>query len=681
MKKNVLLCSALSLFGLFKINAQVTKLSDKTALHGFTVNNKPILISDVDNSLWTTDGTPGGTKKLTSKVLADQTVTGIKWNGKYYFAGTSETTGSELWVTDGTDAGTMLIKDIHPGTGGSDIGSFIVYDNKLFFFAADDLHGKEPWITDGTAEGTRLVADINPSGGSFVRAQTYTIFKNNLYFVANDGTNGNEVWKSNGTAEGTSMLKNINPTGNGIYSSTSFINYGNVFLFTASTDEYSGYLWKSDGTETGTVAVSIAPNFPGAYVLCNNKVIFTVNENYFESNLWVTDATANGTKIVNPDNGTTMTYFDRSAFVNDKLAYLGYNDYVGFRIWVTDGTSDGTHPLTGFETNPNINFLRIHTEDGIKTSLNGKVYFWANDNKNGYQLWSTDGTVAGTSLLKKLYGDNGSLLIFNQMPYSCAVGNTLYFATAEQGGAKKIDIWKTDGTAAGTSNMATIDRSDSKNFQAIYTSLEFGYNNSIYLGIKDGDQNSDLYKLEETTLPVSLLSFNGALKSKAVNLEWRTATEINTSHFMLERSVDGTHFEDIAKLKAAGYSTVQQNYVYADAKALLTGAATLYYRLKMFDKDGSFKYSRLVNIYLKNAVAGVSLSPNPVKDILTLMFAGAVDENITLRVTDISGKLRLTQPISKNSNQYKLNISVLPAGIYYLQVVGSNQTKTIRFVK
>ncbi|MBU6123380.1 FG-GAP-like repeat-containing protein, partial [Hymenobacter siberiensis] len=111
-------------------------------------------------------------------------------------------------------------------------------------------------------------------------------------------------------------------------------------------------------------------------------------------------------------------------------------------------------------------------------------------------------------------------------------------------------------------------------------------------------------------LPVELTDFTATALTHAVRLQWRTASEKNTARFDVERSGDGTAFDLLGKVAAAGTSTTPREYALTDAQ-LPAGIATLYYRLKQVDQDGSFSYSPVHSVRLSEAAAGLVLYPNP----------------------------------------------------------------------
>lgn len=112
-------------------------------------------------------------------------------------------------------------------------------------------------------------------------------------------------------------------------------------------------------------------------------------------------------------------------------------------------------------------------------------------------------------------------------------------------------------------------------------------------------------------LPVELSAFTATAQGPtAVRLSWATATEQNSARFEVERSADGTTFERIGTVAAAGSSSAPRAYELLDAQ-LATGAARLYYRLRQVDLDGTAAYSPVRSIALTGAAAGLSLFPNP----------------------------------------------------------------------
>jgi ELWxxDGT repeat protein len=140
-----------------------------------------------------------------------------------------------------------MVADINPGSNGSVPMGLTNFNGTLYFTADDGVHGDELWRSDGTAAGTFMVKDINPgSAGSNGGTLNLTVVGGTLYLTASDGVDGVQLWKTDGTAAGTVML-----TTNLATAPRDLANINGTLFF----DNNQG-LWTSDGTGVGTVFVS-----------------------------------------------------------------------------------------------------------------------------------------------------------------------------------------------------------------------------------------------------------------------------------------------------------------------------------------------------------------------------------------------------------------------------------------
>jgi serine protease len=184
-------------------------------------------------------------------------------------------------------------------------------------------------------------------------------------------------------------------------------------------------------------------------------------------------------------------------------------------------------------------------------------------------------------------------------------------------------------------------------------------------------------------LPVTLLRFSGRRTPAGNLLEWATGTEINSKEFILERSGDGASFAAIDRVNAAGNSAVQNNYSLLDGKY---GIGKNFYRLKMIDLDGSFKYSRIVMIENGPGILTTTLAPNPARTgTSSLLTINGIDRDSRISVSIINAAgaiLRTYQQQSFNGTiQVSLSANNLPSGSYMILVrdAAGNINETIRW--
>ncbi len=181
--------------------------------------------------------------------------------------------------------------------------------------------------------------------------------------------------------------------------------------------------------------------------------------------------------------------------------------------------------------------------------------------------------------------------------------------------------------------------------------------------------------IQGVALPVTLLSFNAAVKNSSVALSWETATESNSSHFSIQRSYNNQQFSDIGRVEASGSSTTLKSYSFTDNSASYF-EKPVYYRLAMVDKDGTMKYSKIISAVLKATSTFIkSVYPNPVKSgsNLHLDFVAIANENITIQLVDNQGRVskKITQYATKGTNIININLPASAAGIYKLVVKSS----------
>ncbi|QHT70448.1 T9SS type A sorting domain-containing protein [Rhodocytophaga rosea] len=406
-------------------------------------------------------------------------------NGTIFFSADDGVHGEELWKSNGTAAGTSLVKDITPGPLGYDFGYSTVLNNSIFFSIrapAPIGEGYALWKSDGTAEGTSLVMPgshsigtltnvngtlffanagggdlykINETATGVVRVKylmprgccpnsaNYTDVNGTLFFTAwnNSLPPSFGLWKSDGTEAGTIKIKDI--IDNGSIWTYNVVNVNGTVYFTAN-----GQLWKSDGTTEGTIKVKEMPfgvDYRQIKYLTNVKgTLFFVAQNTFQDGweLWKSDGTEAGTvqvKDINPHGSSSPMHLTN---VNGTLFFTAVDDKEGTNreLWKSDGTQTGTIKLTNTFVKQEFTYEIISPLVNL-INVNGRLYFTANDGQSGMELWTSDGTAAGTNLVSDLFpGPEGA-----QPAQLTNVNGVIYFTAND--GKTGVELWKYDPTA------------------------------------------------------------------------------------------------------------------------------------------------------------------------------------------------------------------------------------------
>lgn len=174
------------------------------------------------------------------------------------------------------------------------------------------------------------------------------------------------------------------------------------------------------------------------------------------------------------------------------------------------------------------------------------------------------------------------------------------------------------------------------------------------------------------TLPVTLIDFNGRFINNEIQLNWKTTAEYNFKGFEIEKGFEGSNFSYLTKVAAKGNSSTENIYTTTDAKPYPNYS---YYRLKIIDRDGGFKYSDIVKIKTPpKSIAITKIFPNPAKDNLTIELITDKKQTVKIEVFDMAGKrvsdFNLVAEQGINTKQVSLNR--LANGTYYIQAKDTN---------
>lgn len=175
-------------------------------------------------------------------------------------------------------------------------------------------------------------------------------------------------------------------------------------------------------------------------------------------------------------------------------------------------------------------------------------------------------------------------------------------------------------------------------------------------------------------LPLDLVSFSGKIQNTDAILQWQTNNENGLENYELQRSYDGLNYNAIANVNAQN-TAGNHNYVYRDLEVLTRNNGNVYYKLKMIDLDGKFKYSSVIKLTSKPSTQ-LTVSPNPAKNMITI--SGTNGEG-SIKLISLDGR-ELKKQIAKDQTE-TMNIGSLPPGVYILQYQNKNQTIQKRIIK
>lgn len=520
-----------------------------------------------------------------------------------------------------------MIKDIALGYNTSSPLGFCVNNGMVFFAADDKVNGNELWKTNGTASGTVMVKNINPTGSGIITGGTRKIVAmgGNIYFSANDGFNGEELWKSDGTEKGTVMLKDIR-TGPVGYIIESLFEFNGAVYFIADDGIAGTELWKSDGTTAGTIMVKdilpgqysgITTN-PFEFVRFNNMIYFAARDNTGASpTLWKTDGTSSGTTQVVTSktkfalNTKSLTEYNGNLYFSAYSIDTNGNNTGGTELYKTNGTDAGTvlvkdiYPANYQSSNPN-NFI-------VSNKL---LFFTATDGLQGRELWKTDGSPNGTVIVKDIYSGSNTGPYYAEGEKMVVLNNNLFFIAND--GINGDELWKSDGTATNTLMIKDIRSGSSSSMHPNHEL--FVINGMVYFSAHNGTIGYELWKSDGTSIGTTLIKDimpPGFTNSSSSN----PSGFINYNAILYFVADNGQNGHELWKFNTT--LGINENY--------------------------------------KNDL-GITVYPNPSKGIINLELTYLKEAELS--IYNVAGQKVLTKKI--NEKKSRLDLNTLDNGIYFL---------------
>lgn len=514
--------------------------------------------NDREPALWKIEAATGAVSKIVQTGFLND-AHAIVHEGRLFFSADNGATGSELWVSDGTPEGSHLVADIVPGPTGSAPSDFVSAGGHLFFSALDPITGRRSlWTTNGDASGVRRLSRTPPAPPNDECAGAVQIGM--LPFThqtdARSAT-GNDTDPAPACAiyGGRTVWYEIQPAEFAwVHAAVEFVDSVRASLSvyqgscealqpvpdTCASPEVSGVTFRvvpgqryfilanAPAQGHGQVAVSVSAVSRPSFEPFSDVTMFPANGLLFldvgrglNSQIWVTDGSVDGSTPIGPESFAAseplaFALHAGSVFFGNPLRGLvrsdgtpqgtlrlanGLPDYephftsaglflffagyrphtsglpnVGLELWRSDGTDAGTVLVKDIAEGER------SSEPDWLVDLGGTLLFTA-DSGNGRELWRSDGTEAGTRVVapgKFTYPINLS-----------RVGNAVFFSAGDDAG---YELWRTDGSDDGTHRVADIAAGTNSSFPGESSDL----NGTAFFSANDRVSGYELWRSDGT---------------------------------------------------------------------------------------------------------------------------------------------------------------------------------------
>lgn len=277
----------------------------------------------------------------------------------------------------------------------------------------------------GKAYGQPVLMKVIPTGST-----NFTTTEGRLFF-----TSGDSLWTSNGTAASTYFIKK---TGEPFLNVTN-LRLGTFIYFTTLQADGKTALWRTNGTAVNTTKIAAYPTI-NPLIVYNGALYLGINDGVRGYELWRLNLSnvLNIVKDINPGGGDGLA--NNIIISSGTLFFPAFGGPGGFNIWKSTGSTASTVmavdlPFTAF---------------GLDlTDVNGTIFF-SNEYTIGFtnygELWKSNGTTAGTSIIKS-FSDDFVTFQFSQLT---EYKDKLYFYLIENTGVDFVSLWSSDGTNLGT---------------------------------------------------------------------------------------------------------------------------------------------------------------------------------------------------------------------------------------
>ncbi|RSK36161.1 T9SS type A sorting domain-containing protein [Hymenobacter metallilatus] len=590
-------------------------------------------------------GAPGTANSTYGLTLSapNLTVTNL---GVYGFGNSAgNLTGADVYVTGNALTGTVLTGNVlgtatngfqDPGSSTRSLGSGIYLGN----FNTNTVGAIAATITNNL---------IGFHGGSGIESAasgspTTLLIENNEIRgngLSNTAADGIHLGNYGGTVRGNLLAAN---QGTGLDLS------GSTGSATISGNTVTGN--GVGGTATAGIRLDGAANVISRNVLSGNTGAGVLGMSTTTLNTISQNSTfGNGTLGIDLLNSADNQQAGTSAYVtrNDNAdADAGGNGLLNFPVTTQAVSTGGNLVLTGYA--PTGALLEFFVSDANGPAFGqGRTYLFSRTEGTGGNDTNTDRDAARGNYSALMNGlDQGAESNVSRFLFRVAV-NTL---------PTDVQTALTNGTLRLTATTTVTTGSNR-------TTSEFSGN---------------ILVRPNTPLPVTLTDFAAQARQQDALLTWQTAQEVNNAYFAVERSLDGSSFQEIGQRPGAGTSTQPRSYTFTDAGAArLALGGMLYYRLRQVDVDGTETFSTVQPVRFGPAAA-VSVYPVPTTGSATLDLRSLPAARYQVQVFDALGR-KVFDAATPGATELPLPSQHWATGVYQLRVTGGASTHTLRLTR
>ena len=412
-------------------------------------------------------------------------------------------------------------------------------------------------------------------------------------------------------------------------------------------------------------------------------------------------AVGNSGQIIRTTNSGTSwtTQTSNTSFVLYAVSFLDANNGIvagwGEIVRTTNGgTNWASVDVSTMTANKLFGISFPHSTNGTAVGEGGKIL----RTTNGGTSWTeqTSGTVNTLNAVSFTDANNGTAVGVSGTILKTTNGGTNWslqtVGTADLNGVSFTDA--NNGTAVGANGTILRTINGGTN----WTTQTSGTTNNLYgVSFTDADKGTavgiagTILRTTNGSLPVEITSFTARLNGSNIDLNWKTATEVNNYGFEIERiaevnqSLQGNGsfaWKKIGFVEGNGTTNAPKSYSYIDN----TANGKVVYRLKQIDRDGKFEYSKEVEVTIANTPKEFSLLqnyPNPFNPTTMIGYQISVNGYVSLKVYDAVGRevATLVNKVKEAGNySASFDATKLSSGIYFAKLQSGENVQLKKMV-